>query len=127
MSKLSRTKGHNYERDVAKLYRETGFAKAQRQLEYQEGLGVDLEHTGPFDVQCKVGKRPPTPWVALEEIPENKPRVPVAHLKKDRQKPVVCLYEEDWMQIVAMLNHVMAREIQKPESTSGSSFKLDLL
>lgn len=55
MGKLSRTKGHQFERDIAIEMRELGWKDARRHLEYQdqEANGIDLVHTDPFLIQCK--------------------------------------------------------------------------
>jgi Holliday junction resolvase len=52
--KYNRTKGHDFEREIAKDFREIGYPEAKRNLEYNEGdTGIDLVGTGVFDVQCK--------------------------------------------------------------------------
>lgn len=58
MGKLSRTKGHSFERDMANAFKEMGWKNARRHLEFQDGeaYGVDLSNTHPFAVQCKRGK-----------------------------------------------------------------------
>lgn len=69
MSKLSRTKGHAFEREVAIEFRRAGFPEAKRHLEYQacEAQGIDLDGTGPYRVQCKRGRKP-APISAIDEI-----------------------------------------------------------
>ena len=54
MSKLSRTKGHSFEREIAVALRGV-FPGARRHLEYHEddANGVDLIGTGRFKFQCK--------------------------------------------------------------------------
>ena len=56
--KLSRTKGHSYERNIAREL-SVVFGKVLRQLEYQKDdcRGVDLKGTGNLAVQCKRGKK----------------------------------------------------------------------
>ena len=55
MGRKSRTKGHSFEREVARDFREAGYSDACRQLEYQENqcYGVDLDKTGKYLIQCK--------------------------------------------------------------------------
>lgn len=69
MGKLSRTKGHSFERQVALWFQEAGFPDCRRQLEYhvKDAFGVDLQGTGPFMVQCKRG-RTYAPITAIEEV-----------------------------------------------------------
>ncbi len=66
---LSRTKGHSFERDIAIDFQELGWTDARRQLEYhiKDALGVDLQGTEPFAVQCKRGRQY-APITAIEEI-----------------------------------------------------------
>lgn len=57
MSKLSRTKGHSFERHTASEFKRI-FPQARRQLEYHEddAKGIDLQNTGRYRVQCKRGR-----------------------------------------------------------------------
>lgn len=54
MSKLSRTKGHSFERHIASMFRGI-FPSARRQLEYHtaDANGVDIANTGRYRIQCK--------------------------------------------------------------------------
>ena len=54
MSKMSRRKGHGFEREIAKMLRFV-FPKARRHLEYQaiEADGVDISGTSFYKFQCK--------------------------------------------------------------------------
>ena len=69
MSKMQRDKGHSFERNCAMDFQELGWLDARRQLEYhvKDALGVDLQDTEPFAVQCKRG-RGYAPITAIEEI-----------------------------------------------------------
>lgn len=59
--KGARLKGLNWERQVARDLRE--FDKtAKRNMEYQEGTGVDIETMLPYNFQCKSQKR--VNWLA---------------------------------------------------------------
>jgi len=93
MSKLSRTKGHNFERLVANLLKPY-FPDAKRQLEYQEGLGRDLQGTGDFSIQCKVGKSFKIEKALAEAI--EKKKIPLAITKRDREDIVVSMYWKDF-------------------------------
>jgi len=59
MGRSERTKGHKFEREVARGFVEAGYLRACRQLEYQENtaFGVDLDGTGVYLVQCKNRKQ----------------------------------------------------------------------
>lgn len=58
MGKLSRTKGHSFERKIAQLLRPI-FPNCRRHLEYhsRDANGVDLVETDEFKIQCKKLKR----------------------------------------------------------------------
>jgi len=91
--KTSRTKGHNFEREVAKLLRNY-FPDAKRQLEYQEGLGFDIANTGELSIQCKVGKSFKIEKALGEAV---RPKfIPVAITKRDREDIVVSMYWKDF-------------------------------
>ena len=102
MSKLSRTKGHSYEREIAREFKEMGFPTAERQLEYQisEAFGVDLKNTDPFLVQCKRGRK----WASISKIKEIKRAfeqyIPLLITKGDREESVVCMYLRDFKELV---------------------------
>jgi len=69
MGRRSRTKGHAFERKIARDFRKAGYVEAGRQLEYQEHecYGVDLDHTGKYLVQCKCRKTY-APVMTIKEI-----------------------------------------------------------
>lgn len=64
MSKASRDKGHNYEREIARRLKNSGiFPDAKRHLEYQFSeaeANRDLDDTQPFAIQCKHWKSTPS-------------------------------------------------------------------
>jgi len=97
--KMSRTKGHSYERKTAQVFQKLGFKDAKRQLEYQEGLGVDLANTGPFRVQCKRYKGY-APITKLEEVPKTSENIPLLITKADHKPDVVALYLDDFIRIL---------------------------
>lgn len=67
MGKMQRRKGHSFERWVANELKKV-FPEARRHLEYQapEALGVDLDNTGDFRIQCKRGRK----YAALSALDE---------------------------------------------------------
>lgn len=73
--KGARTKGHQWERDVVNSIKDLDMY-AKRMLEYQEGLGIDIDTSLPYLIQCKSQKR--VNWLsALSEIPHIKDKIPV--------------------------------------------------
>jgi len=98
--KSSRTKGHSYEREIAKKLREI-YPNARRALEYQEGTGVDIENTGKLRIQCKRGKRY-APVTKIKEVQLE--GIPVLITKADREKDIACLYLEDFLEMLEVFN-----------------------
>jgi hypothetical protein len=93
LGKTSRRKGHNFEREIAKLLRQY-YPNAKRQLEYQDGVGFDIAETGDLSVQCKVGKSFKIEKALKEAVRDNK--IPLAITKKDREDIVVSMYWKDF-------------------------------
>ncbi len=93
LGKTSRRKGHNFEREIAKLLRQY-YPSAKRQLEYQDGVGFDIAETGDLSVQCKVGKSFKIEKALKEAVRDNK--IPLAITKKDREDIVVSMYWKDF-------------------------------
>lgn len=96
--KSSRTKGHSFERAIAKYLRIL-FPKAKRNLEYQEGQGVDLEGTGCFKFQLKRRKNY-SPMTALFEVPKNDDNIPVLVTKADFKPILVAMYWDDFTKLM---------------------------
>lgn len=102
MSKLSRNKGHSFEREIASLLRPI-FPEVRRHLEYQasEARGVDLDATGPFRIQCKRGKRYAS-ISAIEEVQvcPIEGGIPLLVTKGDRTDITVTLYFDDFINLL---------------------------
>jgi hypothetical protein len=94
--KTSRTKGHSFERDIAIKLRGV-FPKACRQLEYQEGLGVDLANTGVMRIQCKAYKKY-APLAKIEEAGDT--GIPALVTKGDRKPILIALRLDDFLAIL---------------------------
>lgn len=91
--KTSRRKGHNFEREVAIMLRPY-YPDAKRQLEYQEGLGYDLQGTGDLSIQCKKGSSFKIEKALEQAVVKNK--IPVAITRRDREDIVVSMYWKDF-------------------------------
>jgi len=99
MSKMQRTKGHSFEREVCKELKEI-FPLAQRKLEYQTSKcnGVDLDNTGNLRIQCKRYAKYVNPS-KIEEIKDSS-GIPVLITKGDRKEAIACLYLKDLKRIL---------------------------
>lgn len=102
MGKLSRTKGHSFERWVANKMKKI-FPEARRHLEYQdaEAFGVDIANTGIYKIQCKRGKRYAS-LSAIEEIQIDPidGGIPLLVTKGDNKEPLVCLPFEHFLHLI---------------------------
>lgn len=100
--KYCRNKGHNFEREIAIALRKI-FPEARRHLEYNkaEAKGYDLDNTGQFKIQCKRNKKyAPITKILEAEEDCSEGEVPVLITKGDRTRPVVCLYLQDWINLL---------------------------
>lgn len=101
--KRSRTKGHAFERWVAKKFRRI-FPDARRHLEFQTqaaALGVDLINTGRYLVQCKKLKK----YASISRIFEVKVcpiegGCPVLVTQGDRLEPMAVLPFSEFLRLV---------------------------
>jgi len=102
--KSARTKGHNFERWIAKKLREI-FPGARRGLQYQDGKKcADVVDAGPWHWECKVGKKPGVRTALKQaEIDCSKGMIPVAVIKDDRAEPFVVLPFDDFLEMVGQL------------------------
>jgi hypothetical protein len=115
----SRTKGHNFEREVAKQLREI-YPDARRGLQYQDGTGCPDVVGTPFHVECKVGKKPNI-RAALRQAKndcKDDSLVCIAVTREDRKEPTVTL---DWTHFLEILKYAnygaisLARERQRKQ------------
>jgi transcriptional regulator with XRE-family HTH domain len=102
MGKMSRTKGHSFERWVAIQFRSI-YPEAKRKLEYQKGecIGIDLDNVGPYLVQCKRGKK----YASLSAIDEVEVDpieggVRVLVTKGDNKEALACISLDHFLHLV---------------------------
>ena len=106
MSKLSRTKGKVWEREVARMLRAFfgGGALIKRGYQTRSGRdGADVEGT-PFWVECKHGRncRPEAALVQAEAASVGDPRTAIAVCKSNRGKPFVALRLDRFLALVSL-------------------------
>lgn len=102
MSKLSRTKGHDFEREMAQRFRVV-FPRARRQLEYNEMdcNGVDLADTGLYRIQCKRKKKYANPSAIAEIQIKDPSEIPVLVTKADHKPPLAVLPLDHLLALIA--------------------------
>ena len=89
MGKMSRRKGHSYERYIASLFRDIGYLDAKRHLEFQKveaEEGRDIDGTQPFGIQCKHYKSTPSIQAINQLKVTNEYPLRVAILKRTSNK-----------------------------------------
>ena len=98
MSAYQRTKGHSYEREVARALRDI-FPQVEREWEAHTGKGYDLRNTGALRIQCKRGKQY-APVTKIEEVPKALDIIPVLVTRGDNKESVAVLYLDDFLSIL---------------------------
>lgn len=103
MGRMSRTKGHSFERLIAKTLRVV-FPEAARQLEYQENQcrGIDLANTGRYKIQCKRGRKYAS-FSAIKEIQHDEMmgEIPVLITQGDREIIMVALPFDEFLRLIS--------------------------
>lgn len=101
MSSYQRTKGHNFERWVAKALRPV-FPNASRGFQTRGGTVEELDIEGtPFAIECKVGAQPNI-RAAMKQVTEAHPQgTPVVVTKRTREEVLVTMRFDDWFDLVA--------------------------
>jgi len=110
--KASRVKGHTFERDMAKIFREMGWEKcvtSRAESKAKDDQKIDLCFTDPFNVQCKAVENLGSIHKVLAEMPEDTNYNVVMH-KRSRSGVIVAMTLEDFAEIV---NKLTANNILK--------------
>lgn len=98
--KYNRTKGHNFEREVARDFREIGYTGARRNLEYNQGdTGIDIANTGIFRVQCK-NKKKYVSINTIDEIDISNGGFPLLITKANGKEPIAVIRWSDLKEIL---------------------------
>lgn len=101
--KWARTKGHSFERLIAKRLRLVFGPSVRRHLEYQDGecYGVDLVNTAHYRIQCKRGAKPASLSAIKEvEADELMGEVPVLITQGDQGRILVALPFEEFVRLL---------------------------
>ena len=109
MSARSRRKGHQWERDVARMFSKLLGFEVRRGISQTRGATEpDVDCPGWW-VECKVSVRPPSVWAAMRQAvgdSDGTGRTPVVFARHNGAggKPptdLVVMRREDWMTMVA--------------------------
>ena len=101
-----RQKGHNFERYLAKKFREEGYPDcvcSRAESKTQDDLKVDLCFTGQFNVQAKNVEKLGSIHKILDSMPKDS-KINVVFHKRTRQGVTVTMTEEDFWTILRLMN-----------------------
>jgi len=101
----ARAKGHTYEREIAKWWRDRGFenCKTSRyESKMLDDLKVDLTNTNPFNCQLKAVENLGSIHKVLDSMPKDSNYNLVFH-KKTRQGTIVAMSLDSFKELVDML------------------------
>lgn len=120
-----RQKGNTFEREIAMDLRMMGFTKAGRHLEFQinNAVGVDIDHAGPFRIQCKNFQKYPS-MSFIEEV-QDKTGIPLLVAKANGKPPLVAIPWDEFLKIVSAWMKTMSKEKQEEHKWANPS-DLDL-
>ena len=106
MANTNRNKGHNYERQLVKDFKELGFTDcvtSRYGSKMLDDRGIDLMNTGDFVVQAKCYKRNPQYKKVLADMVIKPTDVPIIFHKAPGGKEYCILHKEDMMELIQML------------------------
>lgn len=104
--KNNRRRGCNYERDLAKLFRELGWnsCKTSRYASKMlDDLKVDLVSTSPFQVQAKNTQILPNPFDTLASMPQTEGLYNIIFNKRLRKGEIVIMEKATFVKILRLL------------------------
>lgn len=107
MSKIKspRAKGHKYELDIVKIFKELGWdcVTSRSESKRTDDAGVDICYTSPFSIQAKAWESAPSYHKVLASMPRKKGNYNLLFHKRNRQGSVVVMTQEDFLEILEML------------------------
>ncbi len=98
MSKSHRTKGHSWERRIANDLKPID-PSAKRLLEYQEGMGIDIDTKLPLRIQCKSSFQASKGLTGLAEAGEEAGKLSVCALKVTQKGEFAILHWADFLDL----------------------------
>lgn len=123
MGKAQRRKGHNFERQVAAMFRWV-FERACRGFQTRGGTAEEPDVDGtPFYIECKASKSMPSVRGALRQAEAGTDgRISLAICKKDREEPIVALRLKHFLWLCEnFFNDSVIRKYNEEKQTSNDS------
>ena len=100
--KSARRKGHQWERDVARMFTEAMGVKCRRGMQYRSGGDSPDVEAPIFWIECKAGARPPIRGALDQAVMHATPTdIPIAVIKEDRRPPFVVCRLDDFLTLAA--------------------------
>ena len=125
--KLSREKGHKFERDTANAFKAV-FPEAKRHLEYQTvsaALGIDIIGTGDYRVQCKRTALYVNPSrifeIRIDPTRDGDHLTRVLVTKADRMPTLAVLPFDKLMELIAFHERFKGLEQTQRDRTAGAA------
>lgn len=100
LGKMSRQKGKAYEREIARILREAGFAGARRTAQFcgKTGEAADLTGVPGFHIECKRREAIAIyPWMHQAEAEAHEGEIPVVIFRKSREENLVTMTLNDFL------------------------------
>lgn len=105
--KRNRTRGHNYERQIAQEFRELGWQTActtRYASRMRDDQKVDIFETNPLNIQCKATNKCINYQQILKEMP-NDANYNVVLNKLTGKGEFVIISKEDFYELISMLKN----------------------
>lgn len=112
MGKRSRTKGHSFEREMARYFSKRLGLSVRRGLQYRDGAECpDIVGVPGFWIECKRMKRVPLSKSMRQAIDDaGEGEIPMVVARSDRTIPIVVVHPED----LDELGHCRERDVSIP-------------
>lgn len=101
-----RAKGHRYEYEIIKLFKELGYTEcvsSRSESKRLDDAKVDLCYTHPWYVQCKAVEKLSNLHTILDSMPKKKGLHNLVFHKRSRQGSIVAMKTEAFVHIVKLL------------------------
>ncbi len=102
----SRAKGHAYERQLVKLFKELGWTdcvSSRSESKNTDDAGVDLCYTYPLQIQAKAWETAPSYHTVLDKMPKRSDLYNCIFHKRNHKGSVVVMSEEDFISLLKLL------------------------
>ena len=102
----SRRKGHDYERQIRREYRELGWSNCETSRfasKMMDDRKIDLVNTKPFAVQCKSLINNPSYHKIFKEMEADRDDYKIIYHKRKNDGEYVIMEKDDFHELVEML------------------------